>query len=793
MARDQEYDCLVRQLKIPRQLYSPVDIRNLDKWFDFSKNELYNAPVLPSKIFSKLRSKTGISFETEQPINKVARAYNDANSFKYFTECLDIMHQKRPWVFNFLHMHFNKNSKFRLDLKNYYIISFPSYDIIIYKSPLSNYLLHNDPNNQIHLLHEPIVYVLFKTGEIIEILYPPENCFNIKDKNNNVYIRDILNNSEATNDKIISNHKHYDGITNTYSVECGTLEKNAGYKYTTNGYRSTQEKIIRGPNMFYYCKEFEQEKVNKVGQLIIIKNDLIRVIHNPCVKMNLGKYKYLEYWCPETDFENMYNCDKYDLQINSKNIIFNYKKHCINIPHIFNIENINIDYDKKIFKIYSDNSLNFVMFWPEDNLIISADENMTMNNLLTKKHYIYKNNYVNQGTKIIEIQKTDHIFVNYLLDGEPCETLYYNDLINPDSDFCTLSMIRKKINNINYEFNVICNDEIIYETICENINNPKNIITHFTKDKLKITCWDKDGNKIEKIGVFESVKNVFRKIKTTFTRDKKTTPNKDIELKENKITIKTLGTNAVISRKIKLPIYGWKIAKDMNTGKPCIVKLIIPEDAQCVIRADSTKCRANKVYVEKILEFNEKEIEICGAVAKSCVSEDGECIYTPKFNTCSDRWDPSDKQCSDGIHFYRNMYDLKESPYWEHYKSMNVIPERRIVRQQVPQYSQQQEQIPQIVRQQQEQIPQISNPRKYLHYEEPVPESPPPEYVFEYRGVTNINLEERLEEEILYKPKDNVRENTSEDNREDNREEIEERKENKNKNKTKNRIEEDLI
>ena len=95
---------------------------------------------------------------------------------------------------------------------------------------------------------------------------------------------------------------------------------------------------------------------------------------------------------------------------------------------------------------------------------------------------------------------------------------------------------------------------------------------------------------------------------------------------------------------------GFKKAKYLSEGRchPCIIKLLIPEDAKRS-SATSRKCRCSKAVVISITDLDGTDIGVTTAVS----NRDSNFVYTVEEivsvdNFCEDRWN----ECAPGIHFF---------------------------------------------------------------------------------------------------------------------------------------------
>ena len=97
----------------------------------------------------------------------------------------------------------------------------------------------------------------------------------------------------------------------------------------------------------------------------------------------------------------------------------------------------------------------------------------------------------------------------------------------------------------------------------------------------------------------------------------------------------------------------WKKCRLFKSTDACIVKLLVPEDAE---RSSATgrKCRASKV---KVLEIQDKEGNIINGRAIS-IFPHNPTIYTPGEIVVADQWDNFRyNECSHGIHFFINRQE----------------------------------------------------------------------------------------------------------------------------------------
>ena len=95
----------------------------------------------------------------------------------------------------------------------------------------------------------------------------------------------------------------------------------------------------------------------------------------------------------------------------------------------------------------------------------------------------------------------------------------------------------------------------------------------------------------------------------------------------------------------------WKAAISEDSNLPCIVKLLIPADADRS-SANNKKCRASKAVVLEIQDATEKETLLSSQHAYSYWDEEfkyepGMIVY-PKCGFNYNRW----KECASGIHFF---------------------------------------------------------------------------------------------------------------------------------------------
>ena len=98
---------------------------------------------------------------------------------------------------------------------------------------------------------------------------------------------------------------------------------------------------------------------------------------------------------------------------------------------------------------------------------------------------------------------------------------------------------------------------------------------------------------------------------------------------------------------------GWKKVYDEEKGKECLVKLLIPEDAERC-SATGRKCRCSKAQVLAIYDLVNDMAEV-----DSCTNTKyAETIYKVGCDVLPDKWDDNRwNECSNGIHFFINKQE----------------------------------------------------------------------------------------------------------------------------------------
>lgn len=96
---------------------------------------------------------------------------------------------------------------------------------------------------------------------------------------------------------------------------------------------------------------------------------------------------------------------------------------------------------------------------------------------------------------------------------------------------------------------------------------------------------------------------------------------------------------------------------DYNALIPCIIKLVIPEDAKRS-SALSNKCRCDKAKVLDITTLGGRKVNVAfSRYDNSFIYEVNKEVSVPDFD--EERWD----ECAPGIHFF--MSEKEALDYWE--------------------------------------------------------------------------------------------------------------------------------
>ena len=98
---------------------------------------------------------------------------------------------------------------------------------------------------------------------------------------------------------------------------------------------------------------------------------------------------------------------------------------------------------------------------------------------------------------------------------------------------------------------------------------------------------------------------------------------------------------------------GWKKVYDEEKEKKCLVKLLIPEDAERC-SATGRKCRCSKAQVLAIYDIDNNMSEM-----DSCTNTQyAETTYKVGCDVLPDKWDDNRwNECSNGIHFFINKQE----------------------------------------------------------------------------------------------------------------------------------------
>jgi hypothetical protein len=198
--------------------------------------------------------------------------------------------------------------------------------------------------------------------------------------------------------------------------------------------------------------------------------------------------------------------------------------------------------------------------------------------------------------------------------------------ININTDLIKFGSVVSIYSHVSHELQNI----MIGKFICPKYKNLKNIkIWNYT---------DKNKENIKSAGIAYSTSN----------NDSEKILSAEIDA-NNKLSLEVAG------KKFKKAI-GYKIAMT-NTGKYCIVTLIIPENALVASNGSDHKLRTNMAYIAKIeiLDIDGENITIAGTTdeAASFVYRNKKYTYTKGQTQIIDNFEGDlNKICVPGIHFY---------------------------------------------------------------------------------------------------------------------------------------------
>ena len=98
---------------------------------------------------------------------------------------------------------------------------------------------------------------------------------------------------------------------------------------------------------------------------------------------------------------------------------------------------------------------------------------------------------------------------------------------------------------------------------------------------------------------------------------------------------------------------GWKKVYDEEKGKECLVKLLIPEDAERC-SATGRKCRCSKAQVLAIYDIDNDMVEVDNCLNRQYTDT----LYKVGCEVLPDKFDDNRwNECSNGIHFFINKQE----------------------------------------------------------------------------------------------------------------------------------------